>query len=494
MLRDMMVVFGGLRSGTKSNDVNCLNTKTFVWTKVGFGIARKPSHRIGHFATRTTGNKILVFGGLGWGDVALNSLEELTITDSDHGKVGSWRKLNMQSLSRANRKGAWSSPLAGVQGGLVGGRLVLYGGYQIQVNPFRRGGLFQQRVWSNDVMIIRTGPASIPVPVSCFHLDLHDLWESKCLADTLVICSDGELLAHRAILGLRSPVLASILLADPPAGSMPGTFMYTVDETGFSVSVVEAVLQFLYTHECHVDMHDIPAAFSLCSKYGIETSELGSTLLSSPRTSIDIRVPHGKVARPIVSDFMKGLPLFRPTGERPVDELCDVTIRVGDDKLMAHKAILAARSRYFKAALTSGFSESASSVLTMSDEGLDRGVLVGLLEFLYTDKLTRVSLDDAPPLLQLAAHHMIPRLAGLCEKIILNGFDFDDAESTLAILSFATSVGPSASRLRDFAMYHLVVTASAHAVETALRSLNDEIEPEIAAAVRKGIQTQCWWN
>lgn len=67
---------------------------------------------------------------------------------------------------------------------------------------------------------------------------------------------------------------------------------------------------------------------------------------------------------------------------RQSQKLCDVTLVAGDEKLMAHKIVLAAASPYFKAMFTSGMREEEMSMIHL--HGISPCTLVRLIQFAYT--------------------------------------------------------------------------------------------------------------
>jgi hypothetical protein len=65
----------------------------------------------------------------------------------------------------------------------------------------------------------------------------------------------------------------------------------------------------------------------------------------------------------------------------------DVTFVVDDTRIQAHRAILAARSEYFRAMLTSGFSEGQGIAHEISISDTTPEAFKALLRYLYTDEL-----------------------------------------------------------------------------------------------------------
>merc|ERR1719375_438047 len=96
--------------------------------------------------------------------------------------------------------------------------------------------------------------------------------------------------------------------------------------------------------------------------------------------------------------------------------LADVTIRVGDQSIQAHSAILAARSPVFAAMLSSGMRESQGKEVVLSD--LDAPAVRGLLSFLYTGVVKDETLEsDESTLALLQAAHRY-EATSLVEKCV----------------------------------------------------------------------------
>ena len=63
-------------------------------------------------------------------------------------------------------------------------------------------------------------------------------------------------------------------------------------------------------------------------------------------------------------------------------KLCDVTLIAQEERILAHKIVLAAASPYFKAMFTSGMREEDMSVIPL--HGISPCTLSRLVEFAYT--------------------------------------------------------------------------------------------------------------
>jgi hypothetical protein len=113
------------------------------------------------------------------------------------------------------------------------------------------------------------------------------------------------------------------------------------------------------------------------------------------------------------------------------EELSDVRFRVDGKEVHAHKAILTARSDYFRAMFTGGMKESKDSVIEVPN--ISHAVFVKVLEFLYTDKVDEesISLSAGQELLVAAEMHHMKRLKAICEVALCR---FITAETVASLL------------------------------------------------------------
>jgi hypothetical protein len=127
----------------------------------------------------------------------------------------------------------------------------------------------------------------------------------------------------------------------------------------------------------------------------------------------------------------------------------DVAVRVGPKALLpCHRAVLAARSGFFRGAFTGRLAEATGGVVGVGLDDVHPNAAMLLVYYLYTD-LCPPDLDPelAVPLLRLALLHMLPRLRSLCERSIASGFDLTDPESIVGLWHFLTSLEDSALHL-----------------------------------------------
>ena len=98
--------------------------------------------------------------------------------------------------------------------------------------------------------------------------------------------------------------------------------------------------------------------------------------------------------------------------QRKQQELCDIIITIGERSFPAHRAILAASSRYFKAMFTSGFKESSADEVKIDG---DPEVFETLLEFIYSGNLDLTSDESRQvELLQMVCYFQLTDVNTLC--------------------------------------------------------------------------------
>ena len=79
---------------------------------------------------------------------------------------------------------------------------------------------------------------------------------------------------------------------------------------------------------------------------------------------------------------------------RRTRKLCDVTLVAGEERIQAHKIVLAASSPYFRAMFTSGMREEEMSVIPL--HGISACTLAQLVEFAYTAEVSSSPLIALP--------------------------------------------------------------------------------------------------
>jgi hypothetical protein len=145
-------------------------------------------------------------------------------------------------------------------------------------------------------------------------------------------------------------------------------------------------------------------------------------------------------------------------------ELSDISFLVEGQEVHANRAILATRSEYFKVMLLSGGMKESVQASTAGDDlkmetddfhsrkpielkDVSYPVFLKVLEFLYTDTVTKVSLEIGVPLLIMSERFMLDRLKALCEDIIRKELN---TENVIGI--FIASHRHNASSLKEISL------------------------------------------
>lgn len=201
---------------------------------------------------------------------------------------------------------------------------------------------------------------------SALSADLYRLLQEELEADVALSAASGSLRAHRAVLLARAPhVLRGQTHKDPSI----------VHLSGYELSGLKDFLRRLYTAE-----------------QSLRSSEI------NPDTEGSVPQSDSPVPDPVdlhsSSDSGAALEPASGLGADLLDlyqrgEQCDITIQVADQVFSCHRAILCARSQYFRAMLSGSWMESSRQRITLQGLGPDEMEI--LLQFMYG------AIVDLPP-------------------------------------------------------------------------------------------------
>jgi len=99
-------------------------------------------------------------------------------------------------------------------------------------------------------------------------------------------------------------------------------------------------------------------------------------------------------------------------------------------KVYAHKIILSARSEHFRIMLNSGMKESKSCEIQVPNVSLL--VFMECLKFIYTGEVS-ITVDNTVDLLAASNYFKLDRLKGLCEQMIKQDLDVENAAVILQL-------------------------------------------------------------
>eukprot|EP01027_Heterolobosea_sp_BB2_P004274 GEZU01006519.1.p1 GENE.GEZU01006519.1~~GEZU01006519.1.p1 ORF type:complete len:284 (+),score=105.46 GEZU01006519.1:259-1110(+) len=110
------------------------------------------------------------------------------------------------------------------------------------------------------------------------------------------------------------------------------------------------------------------------------------------------------------------------------EETSDVRLKInGEFIIPAHKCILATRCPYFKGMFESGMEESERSEIEIPEETTLKAFMQ-LVEYLYTDNIDELDGETAMEVYALANRYALDHLQALCEQVIRESVDEQNAE------------------------------------------------------------------
>uniref|UniRef100_A0AAQ5XV09 BTB domain-containing protein n=1 Tax=Amphiprion ocellaris TaxID=80972 RepID=A0AAQ5XV09_AMPOC len=194
---------------------------------------------------------------------------------------------------------------------------------------------------------------------SALSADLSRLLQEELEADVSLYAASGSLRAHRAVLLARAPhVLRGQTHKDPIIVHLPD----------YELSALKDFLRRLYTAEQSMrSVEVIP---------DVEGSVPESTLPVPNPADLHRSTDSDAVVLEPASGLGADLLDLYQRGEQ-----CDITIQVAEQVFSCHRAILCARSQYFRAMLSGSWMESSRQCITLQGLGPDEMEI--LLQFMY---------------------------------------------------------------------------------------------------------------
>ncbi|XP_030582691.1 AP2-interacting clathrin-endocytosis protein isoform X2 [Archocentrus centrarchus] len=194
---------------------------------------------------------------------------------------------------------------------------------------------------------------------SALSADLNRLLQEELEADVSLYAGSGSVRAHRAVLLARAPhVLQGQTHKDPIIIHLPG----------YELSGLKDFLRHVYT----ADQSMRSAAIIPDVEGSVPESALPvpdpADLYRSTESDAVVLEPASGLGADLLDLYQRG-------------EQCDITIQVADQLFSCHRAILCARSQYFRAMLSGSWMESSRQCITLQGLGPDEMEI--LLQFMY---------------------------------------------------------------------------------------------------------------
>ena len=189
----------------------------------------------------------------------------------------------------------------------------------------------------------------------------------------------------------------------------------------------------------------------------------------------------------VLNDFYK-FRLFKPIGVPPASlvqdfarlindpTLADCSFLVEGQQVYAHRAILAARSEYFRVMLCGGMRESTGAPIEIAD--VSHAVFLKVMEFLYTDTVDELNVESGVYLLIASEHFLLDRLKCICEDSVRRGIHSDNVTSILV-----ASQRHNATGLREIALQYILDNLDHPTIQACLGELRSE--PDLLVEIIK---------
>lgn len=146
---------------------------------------------------------------------------------------------------------------------------------------------------------------------------------------------------------------------------------------------------------------------------------------------------------------------------------CDITFKVEDEEILAHKGILAGRSDYFRKMFTSKMSESQSQIIEVP--GIKKDVFKALIEFLYCSN-TIITEAIALDLLKLSEEYQLEKLKNRCETFLMHHLK---TESVIEVINTADKL--EAVKLRKAALEYILINIKTIKETVKLSTINESV-------------------
>ncbi|XP_027882610.1 microtubule-associated protein futsch isoform X1 [Xiphophorus couchianus] len=184
---------------------------------------------------------------------------------------------------------------------------------------------------------------------SALSADLNRLLQEELEVDVSLYAGSGSVRAHRAVLLARAPhLLQGQTHKDPIIIHLPG----------YDLPALKDFLRQVYTAEQ-----------SMRTPEANRDAESSAANRADPRSSgVFVLEPASGLGADLLNLYKRG-------------EQCDITIQVAEQVFSCHRAILCARSQYFRAMLSGSWMESTRQCITLHGLGPDEMEI--LLQFMY---------------------------------------------------------------------------------------------------------------
>ena len=111
---------------------------------------------------------------------------------------------------------------------------------------------------------------------------------------------------------------------------------------------------------------------------------------------------------------------------RENNQLCDIVLIIGSEKLHAHRNILVADSEYFKTLFLGPFNESSKAEIDISSTTSDFPTFEKCINFLYTGDMD-IDIDNLENVMKMASCFLIQGLQNICSEFVEENLNLSTA-------------------------------------------------------------------
>ncbi|XP_074613220.1 kelch-like protein 23 [Acropora palmata] len=248
----------------------------------------------------------------------------------------------------------------------------------------------------SDQQVGREGPFSVKVSYQLFLLEtLNQYRQENLFTDFTIRVNGGDFPVHKNVLAACSNFFNDLFSGSDSSNSIDCEF----DKV--DVSIMDNMLNILYTGKCKTDQNNIEAMLSLADTLGIQDlfskfaeNIEGNKLSSSKRRVLNCHYQDALLTK--LSSFQMG-GLF-----------CDLTLTMSSGKVVpVHKNVLASTSCYFKGLFRSEMREVHENSVYFGV--IDEAIVEDLLKFVYLGEIN-ITFDNSRSLLQASDYLLIEPL------------------------------------------------------------------------------------
>ncbi|CAH1268586.1 KLHL9 [Branchiostoma lanceolatum] len=261
---------------------------------------------------------------------------------------------------------------------------------------------------------------------------LNGLREENILCDFTLVSESSSFSLHRALLASCSDYLKKALLTSAITDGKQDK----VELEGVTVEGVRCLLDILYATKAEVNDDNVKQVLGVASCLQIPpiVQACYDFIVEGGSESAKLDHDSGEHSRKI----LKGLNALRRNGQ-----LCDILLISCKQKFLAHRAVLAACSDYFRAMLTGSLKESKEREIVL--HGMKASALEACIDFIYSGQIG-LSPQNIGDIINVAAYLQIPTVLELCCTYYKDSIT---VENCLEITHAAQSYG--VTELKEFA-------------------------------------------